>query len=301
MPFHRMTPPAARAGAAGKPIVLVPACNRVLGRHLFHVVARKYIDAVWLAGCQPLVVPGADPAELDNLLAVADGVLLTGSPSNVHPSHYSEDVLDETLPLDRDRDAWTLPIVPKALALGMPLFAICRGFQEANVALGGTLFQAVHRVDGYRDHRDRDDDPVEVQYGSAHDVSIEPGGVLAGLLGKPRIAVNSLHGQGINRLAPGLRVEARAPDGLIEAFSVASTRGFALAVQWHPEWNAESNPVSMALLRAFGAAARRYREEGRTGGADATDSIDATEPIAAAREPGPSAAPVEQQPAHGPS
>ena len=253
-----MTPPAASKGAAGKPLVLVPACNRVLGQQLFHVVAKKYIDAVWLAGCQPLVVPGADPRELDNLLEAADGVLLTGSPSNVHPSHYAEDVLDESLPLDPERDAWTLPIVPKALGLGMPLFAICRGFQEANVALGGTLFQAVHQVEGYRDHRDRDEDPIDVQYGVAHDVSVEPGGVLAGLLGEPVIAVNSLHGQGIKKLAPGLRVEARAPDGLIEAFSAAAP-GFALAVQWHPEWKAETNPVSMKLLRAFGDAARSYR------------------------------------------
>ncbi|HEX2539504.1 MAG TPA: gamma-glutamyl-gamma-aminobutyrate hydrolase family protein [Caldimonas sp.] len=285
-----MTPPATRTGAAGKPIVLVPACNRVLGQQLFHVVAKKYIDAVWLAGCQPLVVPGADPGELDELLGIADGVLLTGSPSNVHPSHYAEDVLDESLPLDRDRDAWTLPIVPKALGRGMPLFAICRGFQEANVALGGTLHQAVHRVDGLRDHRDRDDDPIDVQYAVAHDVSIEPGGVLAGLLGKRSIAVNSLHGQGIKRLAPGLRVEARAPDGLIEAFSAKSS-GFALAVQWHPEWHAERNPVSMSLLRAFGDAARRYRAEARAGAAvreasDAAEGDDA--PVA-----------IEEERAHG--
>ena len=261
-----MTAPEASERAAGKPLVLVPACNRVLGQQLVHVVAKKYIDAVWLAGCQPLVVPGADPRELDHLLSAADGVLLTGSPSNVHPSHYAEDVLDETLPLDPERDAWTLPIVAKALALGMPLFAICRGFQEANVALGGTLFQAVHQVEGYRDHRDRDEDPIDVQYGIAHDVSIEPGGMLAGLIGKPSIAVNSLHGQGINRLAPGLRVEARAPDGLIEAFSVESPKGFALAVQWHPEWNAESDPVSRKLLQAFGDAARRYRRHVRASG-----------------------------------
>ena len=262
-----MTPLAAAGRRDAKPAVLVPACNRMLSHFCFHVVAKQYVDAVWLAGCQPLVVPGADAKELDDLLAIADGVLLTGSPSNVHPSYFNEKVLDESLPLDPLRDAWTLPIIPKVVALGMPLLAICRGFQEANVALGGTLHQAVHQVEGYRDHRDRDDDEVEVQYGIAHDVAIEPGGVLERLLGAPTIAVNSLHGQGVNRLAPGLRVEARAPDGLVEAFSVIDAPRLALGVQWHPEWNAERNAVSLRLLDAFGNAARDYRAA-RTEGVD---------------------------------
>jgi putative glutamine amidotransferase len=243
-----------------RPRVLVPACNRMLGDMCYHVAASKYVDAVRLAGCQPLVVPSVAPPDHDALLAIAHGLLLTGSPSNVHPRHYDENVLDESLPLDPARDAWILPIIPKVLALGMPLFAICRGFQEANVALGGTLHQAVHQVSGFADHRDRDDDPLEVQYQVAHDVFIEPGGVLERLLGTDRIAVNSLHGQGVNRLAPRLRVEARAPDGLIESFSVPDAPGFALAVQWHPEWHAEDNPVSMRLLGAFGDAARAYRD-----------------------------------------
>jgi putative glutamine amidotransferase len=242
-----------------RPLVLVPACNRMLGELCYHVAASKYLDAVRISGCQPLIVPSVAPPDVDALLDVAHGLLLTGSPSNVHPQHYDETVLDESLPLDPTRDAWILPIIPKVLARGMPLFAICRGFQEANVALGGTLHQAVHQVQGFADHRDRDDDPVEVQYQVAHDVFIEPGGVLARLLEVDRIAVNSLHGQGINRLASRLQVEARAPDGLVEAFSVRDALGFALAVQWHPEWNAEDNPVSMRLLGAFGDAVRAYR------------------------------------------
>jgi len=243
-----------------RPLVLVPACNRMLGELCYHVAASKYVDAVRLAGCQPLIIPSVAPPDVGALLDVAHGLLLTGSPSNVHPQHYEETVLDESLPLDPTRDAWILPIIPKVLARGMPLFAICRGFQEANVALGGTLHQAVHQVEGYADHRDRDDDPVEVQYQIAHDVLIEPGGVLARLLESDRVAVNSLHGQGINRLASRLQVEARAPDGLVEAFSVRDAAGFALAVQWHPEWNAEDNPVSMRLLGAFGDAVRAYRD-----------------------------------------
>jgi len=241
------------------PVILVPACNRMLGNEPYHVVAKQYIDAVWIAECQPIIVPGASASGLDDLLKAVHGVLLTGSPSNVHPSHFNETVLDESLPLDPERDAWTLPLVPKVLALGMPLFAICRGFQEANVALGGSLFQAVHGVTGYRDHRDKEEDAIDVQYGIAHDVFIEPGGMLEALLGKRVIPVNSLHGQGVNRLAPVLRVEARASDGLVEAFSAANSTGFALGVQWHPEWKASENPVSKRLLAAFGDAAREYR------------------------------------------
>ncbi len=243
-----------------KPVVLVPACNRLMGHHPFHVAGRKYIDAVRLAGCQPLVVPGAGIDELDALLDLADGVLLTGSASNVHPGHFDEAVHDPALPLDIDRDAWTLPLIPRALARGLPVFGICRGFQEANVALGGTLYQAVQEVDGRHDHRAAADAPVEVQYGPAHDVIVQPGGVLARVLAEPRVAVNSVHGQGVNRLAAGTRIEALAPDGLVEAFSVSDSPGFNLFVQWHPEWQAASNTVSVRMLQAFGEACVAYRE-----------------------------------------
>jgi putative glutamine amidotransferase len=246
-----------------KPVVLVPACNRLLGHHVYHVAGKKYIDAVRLAACQPLIVPSASPDDLDALLDVAHGVLLTGSPSNVHPSHFYEEVLDPTLPLDPERDAWTLPLIPKAIERGMPLFAICRGFQEVNVALGGSLHQAVHKVPGLRDHRDDESQPIEVQYGLAHEVQVEPGGLLERVVGLPRFEVNSLHGQGVNRLARGLRVEARAPDGLVEAFSLEAGPGFMFGAQWHPEWRAADNPVSLKLFKAFGEAARTYRDHDR--------------------------------------
>jgi putative glutamine amidotransferase len=250
-----------------KPVVLVPACNRMMGQHPFHVAGKKYIDAVRLAGCTPLVVPTASidelDAEIDSLLDLADGVLLTGSASNVHPSHFDEAVHDPSLPLDIDRDAWTLPMIPRVLARGMPLFAICRGFQEANVALGGTLHQAVQDVPERHDHRAPADAPAEVQYGLAHDVAVQPGGVLAQVLDEPRIRVNSVHGQGVNRLAAGLRVEAIAPDGLVEAFSVSDARGFNLCVQWHPEWQAATNSVSVRLFKAFGVACEAFRDRHR--------------------------------------
>ena len=247
-----------------KPVVLAPACNRQLGQHPFHVAGKKYIDAVRLADCQPFVVPSAEPADFDALIDLADGILLTGSPSNVHPRHFEEEVQDPDLLLDPDRDAWTLPLIPRALERGLPFFAICRGSQEINVALGGSLHQAVHDVPGCNDHRADDAAPVEVQYGLSHSVAVEPGGVLAGVLDRSRFDVNSLHAQAVKRLADGLRVEARAPDGVIEAFSQPDAPGFNLCVQWHPEWLAQDNPVSMQLLAAFGAACRSYRAQKTT-------------------------------------
>ncbi len=252
-----------------RPVVLIPACNRTLGDHSYQVAGDKYVEAVRLAGCQPLVVPttAAPAAELDALLDLADGVLLTGSASNVHPRHFGEAVHDAALPLDAARDAWTLPLIPRVLARGIPLLAICRGFQEVNVALGGSLHQAVQEVPGKADHRDAATAPLAVQYGPAHDVNVVPGGflanVLAGLPGMPCIRVNSLHGQGVNRLAPGLRVEAVAPDGLVEAFTVSPAPGFNLSVQWHPEWQAASNPTSMRLFASFGQACAAFREQRR--------------------------------------
>lgn len=245
------------------PLVLVPACNRLLGEHPFHIAGRKYVEAVRLAGAMPLVVPRAEPAEVETLLAIADGVLLTGSPSNVHPSRFEQAVHDPSLPLDPERDDWTLPLVPCLLERGIPLLAICRGAQEVNVALGGTLHQAVQDVGPYADHRADDRQPAVVQYGPSHPLEVVPGGLLAGITGRERFDVNSIHGQGVATLAPGLRAEAHAPDGLVEAFTQPQAPGFNLCVQWHPEWQAASNPVSMRLLEAFGHAVRAYRDRVR--------------------------------------
>jgi putative glutamine amidotransferase len=162
---------------------------------------------------------------------------------------------------DPARDQTTLPLIRQAIAAGIPVLGICRGFQEMNVAFGGTLHQRVHEVAGMLDHREPDEQPLEVQYAPRHPLQVQPGGVLAGL-GLPReIAVNSIHGQGVERLAPGLRVEALAPDGLIEAFSVIDAPSFALGVQWHPEWLVGSNPNYLAIFQAFGEACRKRAEQ----------------------------------------
>ena len=256
-------PREAVCSARARPVVLVPTCHRSIGKETFHVAGTAYARAVRLAGCVPLLVPNAEADEIDALLDLADGVLLTGSPSNVHPASFGEPVLDPRLPLDPARDAWVLPMIPKVLARGLPLFALCRGLQEFNIALGGSLHQAVHAVPGFADHREPADAPLEAEYAAAHAVEVRPGGLLGRLGLAPGFRVNSLHGQGVNRLADGLRVEASAPDGVIEAFSLEGAGragGFALAVQWHPEWQAADNPVSMRLLGAFGDACRAFRQ-----------------------------------------
>lgn len=249
-----------RAASAG-PLVLLPTCLRRIGKESFHVAGTEYARAVRLAGCVPVLVPNAAQGEIDGLLDLADGVLLTGSPSNVDPAYFGEAVHDARLPLDPARDAWVLPLVPNLLARGLPLFALCRGLQEVNVALGGSLHQALQEVSGVNDHREPDGVPVDVEYGPAHSIHVVPGGLLERTLQVPAFQVNSLHGQGVARLAHGLRVEALAPDGVVEAFSVVGAERFALAVQWHPEWRAAENPVSMQLLAAFGDACRAFKAQ----------------------------------------
>lgn len=243
------------------PVVLLPACNRQRPGRTTHQVGGEYVEAVRSAGCRPLAVPYALPDEIDAWLDDVDGVLLTGSPSNVGASLYGQATLDPALPSDPLRDGWTLPLVQRALARGVPLLAVCRGFQEANVALGGSLHQAVHQVPGMADHREPASADIEAQYAPAHTVQVEAGGLLASWFGATTLQVNSLHGQGVDRLALGLRCEARAPDGLVEAFSAPGASAFNLAVQWHPEWAARTDPVSMRLFAAFGQACRARQAE----------------------------------------
>ncbi len=245
------------------PVVLVPACNRQLGHHPFHIAGKKYIDFVRLAGCLPLVVPNALDGEIDALLDLADGVLLTGSPSNVHPRHFDEGVHNPDLPLDVERDQWTLPFIPKVLERGLPLFAICRGTQETNVALGGSLHQAVQEVPGYADHRADPQGSAEVQYGLAHTVEVQSGGVLPRILDRSRFEVNSVHGQGVKRLAQGLA--CRSPGSRRAHRSVfhppggrlQSVRAMASRVA------GEQQPDIGAAARAFGQACRAYRQQYR--------------------------------------
>jgi putative glutamine amidotransferase len=255
------------------PLIGIPACMGWRDGFGFHQVGDKYVDAVVDgAGALAVLIPALGPRlEIDPLLARLDGLLVTGSPSNVEPHHYGGPPAPADGARDPHRDATTLPLIRRALARGVPLLAICRGLQELNVALGGTLHQEVHSLPGRLDHRSDKAVPPGERYGDVHPVRLAPAGYLWDLLdGAEAIMVNSLHGQAIDRLAAGLVVEATAPDGTIEAVRVADAPAFALAVQWHPEWRVLDNPVSRRLFAAFGTACRararsRAEDERRCG------------------------------------
>lgn len=225
------------------------------------MVGEKYISAIVDgAGAIPVLVPSlGGQLDLDAVLGTLDGLFLTGSPSNVEPKHYEGSPSRPGTLHDPERDSTTLPLIERALAAGLPLFAVCRGFQELNVALGGTLHQHVHEIPGYHSHKENPDDPLQVQYGPSHTVSLVDGGLLARLAGESTVTVNSLHSQAVAKLATGVVVEAIADDGLVEAFRVDGADSFALAVQWHPEWKMKENKFSTAIFDAFGAACREHR------------------------------------------
>lgn len=240
------------------PIVGVPCDRRLIGKHPFHLVGEKYITAVRDgSGALPLLIPVLEPplSPADILYSI-DGLLFTGSPSNVEPKHYGGPAPRAGVLHDEHRDATALPLLKAAIDAGKPVLCICRGFQELNVVLGGTLHQHVQEVPGRHDHRSSDDDPLDVQYGPAHPVHVKQGGLLARIAADKTFSVNSLHSQGIDRLAPGLFAEAVAPDGQIEAVSMPKAKAFLFAVQWHPEWAWSQNPVSRAIFNAFGEALR---------------------------------------------
>ena len=244
-----------------RPLIGVIADRRPLGEHQFHMAGEKYLRAVAdAAGGCPLTLPtfpdGFDVLEcLDRL----DGLLLTGSTSDIEPEHYQGPPSAAGALHDPARDTAALALIPAVLRSGLPLFGICRGFQEINVALGGSLHPALYEVAALENHHENKDDPVDVQYGPAHEVRFAPGGMLEALAGAPTAIVNSVHRQGVKRLADGLDVEATAPDGLVEAFTVRDAPGFALAVQWHPEWQVTDSPFYTAIFQAFGEACREYR------------------------------------------
>lgn len=198
--------------------------------------------------------------DVDEILDRVDGVLASGARSNVHPSLYGREAAETDGPFDPGRDATSLPLIRRAIDRGIPLFAICRGIQELNVALGGTLATEIQEQAGVWDHRKPDVPELDLAYGIRQDVVVNEGSCLAPVLGTGRIRVNSLHRQAIAAAAPRLAVEALADDGTIEAVSVIGAKAFAIGVQWHPEYWVRTDAPSAALFRAFGDAARAYRE-----------------------------------------
>ncbi len=230
-------------------------CKTIDGQP-FHAVGDKYLRAVSAAaGCAPLIIPAlAEALDVAALIERFDGIMLTGSYSNLHPRHYGGEPTIAHEPYDPARDALTLGLIDEALRQQVPLLAICRGFQELNAALGGTLHPAVHERPGRLDHRRPSDDDPDVQYGPRHAVAFIDGGEFQRRFGETSVTVNSLHRQAIDRLAPRLIAEGTAPDGTIEAVAVRDAGNFALGVQWHPEYRATDNPYSVKLFQDFGAA-----------------------------------------------
>ena len=240
-----------------RPLIGITCCRRGVGGRSIHAVTDKYVVAATAAaGGVPVLLPalgaGFDPVELADRL---DGLLVTGSPSNIEPCHYGGAPSRPGTLHDRRRDATALPLLRAAVAADLPVLAICRGLQELNVALGGTLHQLLHETPGRIDHRAPRGTVAERYAHTAHGVRLVAGGLFERLAGSAELMVNSLHAQGIDRMAAGLEVEAVAPDGQIEGVR-ASAAGFILGVQWHPEFAWSDNPFSRALLAAFGAACR---------------------------------------------
>jgi putative glutamine amidotransferase len=235
-------------------VVGIVCDRRVVDGMAMHTVNDEYVTALRDgAGALPLLIPSTDtPLDIHAVLEAVDGLLFTGAPSNVAPRHYGQSAGPGT-ELDEARDATTLPLLRAAIEGGKPLLAICRGFQELNVALGGSLYQHVHEIPGRLDHREPPDASRDAEYAPAHEVTIVPDGVLARLSGQSRAMVNSLHHQGVDQLAPSLRIEATAPDSQIEAVSMPAARAFLLGVQWHPEWKMAKDPLSRAIFAGFGA------------------------------------------------
>lgn len=208
-----------------------------------------------VAECLPLVIP-TDPrfVSVAELLEICDGFLLTGGRPNVHPEEYGENETEAHGAFDRARDAVTLPLIRACVERGQPFLGVCRGFQEVNVALGGTLYPEIRDLPGRMNHRMPPDGTLEEKFALRHAVKFTDSGPFQQLFGASEVMTNTLHGQGIKCSGKGIVIDGQAEDGTPEALYVKDAPGFTLSVQWHPEWNAANDPVSRPLFQAFGAA-----------------------------------------------
>jgi putative glutamine amidotransferase len=243
-----------------KPLIGISCCSNKLGIHDFQMVADKYINAAVIGSD---VIPVLIPALGDNmveLLSHLDGLYLTGSYSNMEPHHFGGEDLGIEMPRDPRRDSTNLALLKQALAIKLPVLGVCRGFQEMNVALGGTLHQQLFELGDKIEHRENKNDNLEQQYATAHGITLNSAGLLAKITdGQLSQQINSLHGQGVDQLAPALKIEATACDGLIEAFSLADNSSYYLGLQWHPEWQLTEHPFYHQIYQSFGQACAKYR------------------------------------------
>ena len=244
-----------------KPLVGVISDVKLIEPHPYHIAGDKYLRALTQAAdVVPVIIPTLnDEMSIEHWMAHLDGVFLTGAYSMVNPGLYGEGKIDEAYEYDNKRDELSRALISLLIDQDKPLFAACRGLQDINVALGGSLHQSVHEVEGLEDHREDKGTTLDLQYADIHPVNIVDNGLMREITGKARIMVNSLHSQGIKQLANGLFIEATAEDGLIEAFSI-EVMSFGLAVQWHPEWLIKQNPIQQTLYKAFGKACRQRKQ-----------------------------------------
>ncbi len=245
------------------PVALVSADVKEMDVYHWHAAPAPYLDAlIEGSSAVPLILPSLGTAiDIGSALDRVDGVLLTGARSNVSPDRYGEAVDEKNGPYDPERDATTFDLARQAIERGIPLLAICRGMQELNVALGGTLHAEIQEQDERFDHRAPQADHNDERFRLAHDIVPTEGGVLSDILGTDPVRVNSLHRQAVGVLSDALAIEARAEDGTIEAASVKNACGFTLATQWHPEYWVSSDQPSRAIFEAFGGAMRKYRSD----------------------------------------
>ncbi len=232
-----------------------------------HMGGRMNCQAVAdVVGALPLIVP-SDPelVRIEDLMATCDGFLFTGARANVHPEEYGEDATEAHGDFDRARDGVALPLIRECVAAGQPILAVCRGFQELNVAMGGSLHPEIRDLPGRMNHRMPPDGTIEEKFALRHDVTLTDGGVFHKVFGATTVLTNTLHGQGIKEKGERIVIDGRAPDGTAEAIYVDGAPGFALGVQWHPEYKASEDPVSKPLFKAFGAAVQAWARGERPG------------------------------------
>ncbi|TDR30816.1 gamma-glutamyl-gamma-aminobutyrate hydrolase family protein [Hydromonas duriensis] len=244
-----------------KPIVLVPTGAKEYGGHWYQLMGKKYLDPlVHIADCAPVMLPTAYGEDrIEQYLDMADAIFLSGASTNIDPTLYGQEWLTQDQAQDKGRDNFNIALIRAGLKRGLPFLGICRGFQELNVAFGGDLYQKVHETPGMQDHREKDSEaPLTEQYGPNHSIKLVPDTWLQKILGVNDMMVNSLHGQGVKTLGRGIVALAHAEDGLVEAAYCPEFSQFTLGVQWHPEWLATENPLSVKLFKAFGQAARDY-------------------------------------------
>ncbi|WP_045390194.1 gamma-glutamyl-gamma-aminobutyrate hydrolase family protein [Falsirhodobacter sp. alg1] len=253
-------------GTSHRPVIGIIGNNQHLNEgYAAHTSGSMCTEAIArAAGCMPIIIP-SDPrlVSTDELLDLCDGFLLTGGRPNVHPEEYGEEETPAHGAFDRLRDAVTLPLVRACVDRGQPFFGICRGFQEVNVAMGGTLYPEIRDLPGRMNHRMPPDGTQEEKFAMRHIVRFSEDGPFAKLMGSSEVLTNSLHGQGIKTAGKRVVIDGYAPDGTPEAIYIADAPGFTYSVQWHPEWNAAGDPVSRPLFEAFGAAAGEWSAEKR--------------------------------------